>query len=305
MFAKNDYKMKKVLSICVLAVSLFSCKKELVVNEAIPLNGKTKSKSATSRLAANEKIKLLKSGTLAAYYSRSYTREKTFYVELANLAYNKQVFVYHKMSDGSWRDFPLAYIKPADSGAEVWGWELNYGVGTPAAQNFASVGFADEFVLKYIVNGQTYWDNNTGKNYNISSPYNTDGLFMQNGVNVSADTYKTYLRLSPAPNNHFVQVEADIRNLAYNKQVTFVYTTNKWITVQYQSLNYANTYAYGGDNLIANSGLKNFEKWTVGFSIPQGQGPTSMQYAISYKVNGVEYWDNNYGRNYTIAIRTQ
>jgi len=297
--------MRKLLVTLLFTGAMVSCKKDLPVQDNTQETKKSATKMTGAKLAASEKIKLLKSGTLAAYYSRSYIREKTFYVEVANLAYNKQVFVYHKMSDGTWKEFPLAYMKQADNNAEVWGWELNYGVGTPAAQTFAAVGFSDEFVLKYIVNGQTFWDNNNGKNYNISSPYKTDGLFLQDGVNVSADTYKSYLLLSPSPNNHYVQVQADVRSLAYNKQVTLVYTTNAWRTVQYQSLNYASTYAYGGDNIFLNNSLQNFEKWTTGFYIPQGQGPISLQYAISYKVNGVEYWDNNYGRNYTIAIRTQ
>ena len=297
--------MKRFLVACLFTTALISCKKDLTDIVPVKEAAKGTTKKVASKLSGTEKIKLLKAGTLAAYYSRSYTREKTFYVEVANLAYNKQVFVYHKMSDGSWKEFPLSYVKLADNNTEIWSWELNYGLGTLAAQNFVSVGFSDEFALKYIVNGQTYWDNNNGRNYNISTPYKTDGLFLQDGINVSADTYKTYLLLSPSPANHSVQVQADVRNLAYNKQVTMVYSTNGWRTVQYQPLSYANTYAYGGDNLLVNRDLKNFEKWTASFSIPQGQGPTTLQYAISYKANGVEYWDNNYGRNYTIAIRTQ
>lgn len=298
--------MKKILVVGSLLCTLLSCKKDPVVQQEEQAIQKDRSAAGTAaRLAPGEKVKLLKSSTVAAFISRSNIREKTFYAEVANLAYNKQVFVHHKMTDGAWRDFPLSYLRTAENGNEIWGWELNYGNGTPEAQNFTAAGFSDEFVLKYVVNGQTYWDNNNNKNYNISNYINTDGFFMQDGMNLSADTYRSYLRLSPAPADHYVQVYADVRNIAYNKEVKLVYTTNNWITVKYATLNYANTYAYGGDNFFVNSSLKNFEKWSAGFFIPQGQGPVSLHYAVSYKVNGVEYWDNNYGRNHTIRVRTQ
>lgn len=251
--------------------------------------------TSSARLATNEKIKLQKARTNAAYYSRSYIREKAFYVEVANIAPTKQVFVHHKMTDGSWKDFPLFYVGPGEGNAEIWGWDINYGVGSPYASNFATAAFDDQFVLKYIVNGQTYWDNNGGKNYNISSPYITDGMFLQEGLHISADTYHSYFNTSPTSN---LQILADVRNLNYNKLITLVYTTDNWQTVKNQTFSFQQQYGYGGSNLNLFPSAKDFEKWAVNVNVPAGV--TNVKYAISYKVNGQTYWDNNFGKNYSI-----
>jgi len=276
-----------------LTAALFSCSKEIETPAADQKNQSVNTSSA--RLATNENVKLFSARTVAAYYSRSYIREKSFYVEVANLSPTKQVIVHHKMTDGTWKDFPLSYVKPSENNAEIWGWDVNYGVGTPAAATFASVAFADEFAIKYVVNGQTYWDNNAGKNYNISSPTITDGMFLQNRLNINADTYHS--KFSTAATNN-LQIQADVRNLNYNKEVTLVYTTNNWTTVNYAPLNFANTYGFGGANFFLNPNQKDFEKWTVSATV--NPAVSKVIFALRYRVNGQEYWDNNFGANYVI-----
>jgi hypothetical protein len=285
--------MRKILAILMAAVVFTACQKETVTTSE-----SVKTKKA-ARLVNNEKVKLLKASTNGAFYSRSYIREKTFYVEVANIGFVKQVIVRHKMTDGSWKDFNLSYLKPADANTEIWYYEINYGVGTPQAANFAQNAFLDEFAIKYVVNGQEYWDNNNGKNYNIFNYTATDGLYMQDGLHVSADTYRSKFICGGNKNN--LQVFADLRNIAFKKEVTLVYTTDNWATVLRAPFSFANTYAFGGDNFFINPSARNFEKWVVNLSTPRTI--SSVQYAISYKVNGVEYWDNNYTRNYTIKAR--
>ena len=291
--------MKQILTSIVLILSLASCKKEVNNNIAIDEEISRLTPDATSqKLVGTEKVKLLKARTVAAYYASSYIREKAFYVEVDSMPFSKSVIVHHKMSDGSWRNFPLKKITSTNTKSEIWGWELNYGAGTLNAATYATVGFSDEFVLKYSVNGQVYWDNNNGKNYSISNPLVTDGMFMQDGLNISADTYHT--NFTAATTNGILRVFADVRNISYAKEVTLVYTTNNWQTVSYSNLNYANTYGFGGSNYSLNPSSKNFEKWSVMVTLPSAA--TAVTYAIRYRVNGLEYWDNNYGKNY-IKIR--
>ena len=38
------------------------------------------------------------------------------------------------------------------------------------------------------------------------------------------------------------------------------------------------------------------ERWGASIEIPSTV--EKVEYAVVYKVNGVEYWDNNYGKNY-------
>ncbi len=288
--------MKKILACALILCSLASCKKDIVSNEVKnDDNNEVVTESVGQRLVGSEKVKLLKARTVAAYYASSYIREKAFYVEVDSIPFSKSVIVHHKMSDGTWANFPLKKIRATNTQSEIWGWELNYGVGTPDAARFANVGFSDEFAVRYAVNGQVYWDNNNGINYSISNPLVTDGMFMQAGLNVSADTYHSTFTASTTNNN--LRIFADIRNMSFNKEVSLVYSTNNWKTVKYANFTYANTYGFGGSNYSINPTSKEFEKWSVMVTLPLSA--TSVKYAIRYKVNGVEYWDNNYNKNYT------
>lgn len=289
--------MKKIVAGVIIMISLSACSKE--INHKTSNNDESELRSTstqTQKLTGTEKVKLYKARTVAAYYASSYIREKAFYVEVDSMPFSKSVIVHHKMSNGTWRDFPLKKISSTNTKSEIWGWEFNYGVGTPAATTFASVGFSDEFVVKYAVNGQVYWDNNNGKNYSISNPMVTDGMFMQDGLNVSADTYHSTFTASTT--NNILRIYTDVRNIAYTKEISLVYTTNNWQTVNYANFNFANTYGFGGSNYSLNPTSKNFEKWTVMVSLPTAA--TTVKYAIRYKVNGTEYWDNNFGKNYLI-----
>lgn len=288
--------MKKFLVSVLILFALSSCKKEITTeNVTNDENNIVTSECAGQRLVGSEKVKLLKARTVAAYYASSYIREKAFYAEIDSTPFSKSVIVHHKMSNGIWANFPLKKIRSTNTKSEIWGWELNYGVGTPEAATFASVGFSDEFAVKYTVNGQVYLDNNNGNNYSISNPLVTDGMFMQDGLNVSADTYHSTFTASTT--NNTLRVFADIRNISFNKEVSLVYTTNNWRTVRNANFTYGNTYGFGGSNYAFNPASKNFEKWSVMVYLPLAA--TTVKYAIRYKVNGVEYWDNNYGKNYT------
>ncbi len=286
--------MKHILLAAMVSAALISCNKERP--EATEAGGKIRTAKTAARLSPGENIRLLKARTVATYYSRSYIRVKGFYAEVANIAYAKQVFVHHKMTDGTWKDFPLSYIGPSENNAEIWGWEINYGVGTPPENSFAQTGFSDEFALKYIVNGQTYWDNNGSRNYNISSPYITDGYYMQDGLNISTDLFSSSLRCTGTTGT--LQVNADVRNIAYTKTLNLVYTTDNWRTVSSAPLRYGSTYGYGGSNLTAFPGQQQFERWGVTVNVPAST--TQVKFAVSYTVNGQTYWNNNYGRDYIL-----
>ena len=79
-------------------------------------------------------------------------------IKVENIAYVKNVFLRCKDSYlNVWKDIPANYSKPLnkDNTYELWDVET------------AFTGKNIEFAIKYDVNGQTYWDNNGGKNYVI------------------------------------------------------------------------------------------------------------------------------------------
>ena len=122
------------------------------------------------------------------------------------------------------------------------------------------------FSIRYDVNGQTYWDNNNGNNYHASA---------EEPVVLSKSTLKA---------GEFSQKNIIfLKNLGYDKNVTIHYTTNGWLSTQSVQSKYIST---DGNNV---------EEWTIPSSIPYGQ---NVQYYVSYTVNGVTYFDNNFGANY-------
>lgn len=75
-----------------------------------------------------------------------------------------------------------------------------------------------------------------------------------------------------------------VKNLAYSKKVTIVYTTDGWATTRTLDASYQSAFQGG------------YDRWTFFQMAWQGD---SFEFAVSYEVAGKTYWDNNDGRNYT------
>lgn len=288
--------MRKFLSALCMSIVLFSCEKETLNNT--PKTSAATAAEGDNNVTATQKIKLIKTWSVYAYvYSGLYNKQRNFYTEVAKSAYPRQVFVHHKMADGTWQDFPMKYMRPATSTYDVWYLEDAYsGNGGSSSHQ----DYADEFVLRYEVNGKTYYDNNNGQNYKIGL---CDGMYLRDGLPVSAETFHSYLvKYSTATYASFY-IEADVKNLAYSKEVKVIYSTDNWQTTNTAPLNFITHYALSDFVVLPNPNIFNNEKWSVYLNLPGNA--KYVDYAISYKVNGTEYWDNNYGRNYRIKVENR
>jgi len=96
-----------------------------------------------------------------------------------------------------------------------------------------------------------------------------------------------------------------VQNLAYHKRVDVHYTFDFWKTICEVQANYK-------DSAVSKS-LNDPSRDNFTFSIPLagkvggGLRPedeqTTMYFAVRYKVNGREYWDNNNGSNYQVEFK--
>lgn len=283
--------MKKLALLLLATLSIVSCsKQEEVISET-----NTVQKPLNSRLSSNETVKLVSAWTSYSqkYGLASYTRK--FKAEVKNLAYNKVVVISHEMSDGSWKDFPLSYISSSTDNTEIW--SANFTINSYDQTN-PLLFFADEFVVRYDVNGQRYWDNNNNSNYKMDI---LEGSFVRNNLNVVVDTdynriYTSYYNTS---NNAFT-VHADVRNLNPTKIVNLVYTTDNWSTTKTAPLRFNPTITVGAQQYLTSPNRFGIERWSANIDLPATVN--RIQYAVSYKVNGVTYWDNNFGKNY-VAVK--
>ncbi|MCX7923982.1 MAG: CBM21 domain-containing protein [Clostridia bacterium] len=189
------------------------------------------------------------------------------YIQVENLAYNKSVVVCYTNGDGVWKEVAAKYTAPASGNYERWYFETS----AAAASTF-------QFAVKYVVNGQTYWDNNNGSNYSLSYySANRAALGESNVVlgNANKDNYGLHGNIY-------------LKNIASTKVVKVRYTTDNWVTWNEVNASYLST-AEGG-----------IEVWNFDVYKPTSTTQATFKFAISYTVNGVTYWDNNFGLNYTV-----
>lgn len=186
--------------------------------------------------------------------------EYNVYIQVdAGSAANKAVSVHYKVSDDVWADVSAEFVTKLDSNTEIWKAKVSgYIVDR-------------EFAIKYVGDGQTYWDNNNGNNYT-----NYDIL---GAANVKVE------RLSYHEPRAF-KVQAVVKNLAFAKKVKVRYTLDNWASYQEADLSF--------DSSIPETDT---ERWNVTLNLDEDK-MDSFQYCVSYEVNGQTYWDNNFGNNY-------
>lgn len=195
------------------------------------------------------------------------------FVSVKNIDYSKNVTIHYSYGGdpNQWKDVSASYLKTNPDGYEVWKFNI--------PSNFFGRCY---FCIEYKVDGQTYWDNNNGNNYSV-------------GVGETAFGKSQVSLMSTYPNDYnngqYNTLSGSISTThTSNAQVVKVrYTEDNWITSKDVNASYNST-----------SSDKSNDYWT--FSIDLSLTTQKVQLAVCYEVNGVEYWDNNFGSNYTIAV---
>ena len=218
-------------------------------------------------ISGNNTTAKASSNPVKMYYKDHYSvkygyLQYSVYIQIdANSAANKEVYVHHSLRKGFddiWVDTEAKFLTKLDSNTEIWVADIaGYETG--------------DFVIKYIGDGVTYWDNNNGNNYTKSDI-------------VGSACVKAFRR----DTNHTCTIKAVVKNLAYEKHVKVRYTLDNWNTYQDVPMSYVNS-DYG----------VNGELWSVGLNLSLEQiNSDGFHFCICYEVNGQTYWDNNFGQNY-------
>ncbi len=288
--------MRKLLLGLLLAVVTLSCSNdnEVLQNE----KNVTETSKTANKLEAGSNVKLFKAWIGLSQRYGFVQQDRKFQVEVRNIAYNKEVYIVHKMTDGTWKEYPLTYKNSTPDNTEIWAADVyidgSYYTGAPTF-----VGFDDQFAVKYKVNGQEYWDNNGSQNYKTTSTVEgvgSLGMMLKQGLNISVDTNSS--KWNQYGENGSFYVTADVKNIGFSKEVKLVYTTDGWATNQVVPLGYQSSYAVGGYNYQSGVNAYGVERWGTSVAIAVPATVQNIEYAVVYKVNGVEYWDNNFGQNY-------
>ena len=193
----------------------------------------------------------------------SYGYDGSFKILVQNLAYEKQVSIWCR-TGSIWKDIPARYVASLPGNLELW-----------AA---AATNSEDEFDAKYTVLGTTWWDNNLGRNYKFPKAY--DEFSVLSGI-----SYPVILG-SASLSSPVLHVNVGVQNLAYDKTIGIVLTTDGWASWRI---------AYGEYSWTMPSGL---EVWVI----DEGVGTsTAVEFAVFGSMADSQYWDNNIWRNYRVT----
>lgn len=197
-----------------------------------------------------------------------------FIVLVENLAFVKEVQILGRDTiSGSWNFHPLTFSSSVPGNGEIWTTQL----GSPAI---------DQFVVQYVVLGETFWDNNSGFNYLLD----THAAGQRDGVGsvVLGTNVMSFGRGGVDGGN--LKVDVLVRNLAFSKQVGIVFSADNWATVHTALGSFKETFPP-----LNAPNQPNAESWHVSVPVGGAKG----QYAIFCDVNGSTFWDNNFGANYS------
>jgi hypothetical protein len=202
--------------------------------------------------------------------------------KVKNIAFAKNVAIHYAQPNGAWVERPLA-------------WQNNF-------SNYDLFGLTDnsfittEFVIRYTVNGETFWDNNGGANYRIDSgrPNTVGGNVILNKA--------TARRGSQAGGGFvfttsWVEGEIFVKNLSFQKHVGIRLSANG-------GASFHDTNASFSGNVPVAVGLSQVEIWK--FKTPElnlDQSTPNFKFAIFYNNldNGEWFWDNSFGQDYTLS----
>jgi Carbohydrate/starch-binding module (family 21) len=196
-----------------------------------------------------------------------------------NFAYDKEVAIHGTwgFSEEPWTDRAARYVTSLTDHSEVWYFETEEIVAEPYG------GRTFRFAVRYGVGGATYWDNNPSNESSISDYCVTGGRGPCDSM-IMGDGTAVVLKEGQVIEDSFSGTIL-LANLAYEKVVEVVYTTDDWTT--YGSVK--GQYGFGNDRN---------ETWY--FQTPIAADAQAVKFAIAYQANGVWHWDNNFTRNYEV-----
>lgn len=197
-------------------------------------------------------------------------------IRVENIAYKKQVdVVFDSYFLNTWTAEPASYQGPASAGYEIW--------------DFFIFDNVQAFALSYTVNGNTYWDNNSGADYTPATGPNTIAI-LGKGIDVliSEKLQFNTAGLNQDENNLLVYAWARNHNVD-DATLSFTYTDDNWTTVKTAAA-----------TVIANEGGDEVLTFFANLPVDALANPADIEFAAEYRYGEVSVWDNNYGRNYRI-----
>jgi hypothetical protein len=202
-------------------------------------------------------------------------------VKVKNIAFSKDVAIHYTPFGTTWKDSPLSFSSHFGD-YDIFGGTVNEQVS--------------EFVIRYSVDGSTYYDNNSGQNYRFTSNLAVvGGNVILNNARARRGTQAgggfTFT-------TSWLEGEILVNNLSFMKVVG--------VRLSVDGINWSDTHGsfagdHTGDGTFVGTGA---EVWR--FKTPELNLDNSspvFRFAVFYRnvATGEVFWDNNFGQDYKVG----
>ncbi len=231
-------------------------------------------------------IKLLYVENVITRKSPQTQQKLTFFMQVENLGYAKQIEVIWAGEDGIWQTLPAQHHSMLGYNREYWSASITFAL----TENQSLPGNI-KFSLRYRVAGKEYFDNNNKHNYFSAAD---SGIRLANNQSLQNVNFSNCLD----DNQQSIAIAAAVDQSFHAASVIIHWTIDNWKTARQTLCQFKRNYW----DITLSSNARNpnqysTQLWTATISHPE---LAKLQYAISCESQTQKtVWDNNHGHNYS------
>lgn len=234
-----------------------------------------------------DKIQLLYVQNLITRKKTSVQQSLRFFIRVDSPSYDKWIDVLWAGEDGIWQTLPASFHSKLEHDKEYWEAGLDVQL-TPAKSLPGNI----QFGLRCKTPASECWDNNQGQHYSSEAD---SGIKVANAAPVLNIGYANRLE----DGQKCVPITVAVDRFNETDQVTVHWTTDNWQHIHKTPCYFKR--AYWNKEALSNARNPNQYRaaiWKGWLKLGQA---FRLQYSISVERHGQAFWDNNYGKNYSIS----
>lgn len=231
-------------------------------------------------------IQILYTENIISRKKSNVTQRLTFFLRVSNLAYDKSVIIHWSGENQQWQNLNAQFHCTCDANFEYW-----LGATEIALTEQQALAGNIEFSAVLHCGHKNYWDNNGGSNYFSEADSGIKLLQRQAIQNVAIES-----RL--ARNQSSATMKVAVQHVKPVDKVFIRWSTDNWVSSTETECQFKINFWDKKEKSNARNGNQ------YGVQIWQGKIKTDDAFRLQYVVycvkDGQTYWDNNFGKNYTL-----
>jgi maltose 6'-phosphate phosphatase len=210
-----------------------------------------------------------------------------FFMRVEDVGYDKRIDVVWAGEDGVWQTLPASWHSKPEHDKEYWQARMDFRLAPDK-----SLPGNIRFGLRYQVSGAEYWDNKQGLNYSSQAD---SGVKLACALPVLNIDFANKLD----DGQKIVPVKVAVYKFTDADKVTVHWTTDNWRHIHKTPCHFKRD--HWDKEALSNARNPNqygIAVWKGWLRIGQA---FRLQYSISIERDGQVFWDNNFGKNYSVS----